>query len=222
LQEPLRKVQTFSDRLKGKYADTLGNDGKLYIERMQDATERMRTLIQDLLTYSRVQGGAAELSRVDLNDIVKGVVADLEVRLEQSGGRIKVGDLPALQADPLQMRQVFQNLIGNALKFRKSDVAPVVQISSAVVGDTYEISVKDNGIGFEQQYADKVFGVFQRLHGRSDFEGTGIGLAIVRKVLEKHGGSIRVESSVGQGSQFYLTLPRVEQAQTPKVAEVVA
>jgi signal transduction histidine kinase len=222
LQEPLRKVQTFGDRLSSKYADKLGEDGKLYISRMQEATGRMRVLIQDLLSYSRIQGDNKDFVTVNLNDIVNGVASDLEVRLEQSGGRIEVGDLPALQADPLQMRQVFQNLIGNALKFRKSDVAPVVKISSAVVGDSHEISVKDNGIGFEQQYADKVFDVFQRLHGRSDYEGTGIGLAIVRKVLEKHGGSVRVESSPGQGSQFYLTLPRVEQAQTPKVAEAVA
>jgi signal transduction histidine kinase len=209
LQEPLRKVQTFSDRLRSKYADTLGDDGKLYIERMQDATARMRTLIQDLLIYSRVQNGAVDLKRVDIGDIVKGVVADLEVRLEQSGGRIEVGDLPALQADPMQMRQVFQNLIGNALKFRKSDVAPVVQISSAVVDNAYEIAVKDNGIGFEQQHSEKVFGVFQRLHGRSEYEGTGIGLAIVKKVLEKHGGSVRVESTPGQGSEFLLRLYRL-------------
>jgi signal transduction histidine kinase len=214
LQEPLRKVQTFGDRLASKYAQQLDDDGRLYIARMQDATARMRVLIQDLLVYSRVRGEAKDFVSVDLNDVVNGVVSDLEVRLEQSGGRIDVGDLPSLQADPLQMRQVFQNLIGNALKFKKSDVAPVVSVSSKCVGDAYEITVKDNGVGFEQQYADKVFEVFQRLHGRSDYEGTGIGLAIVRKVLERHGGSVRAKSSPGQGSEFLLTLPGSEKTET--------
>lgn len=222
LQEPLRKVQTFGDRLLSKYGDNLGDEGKLYLERMQDATARMQVLIKDLLAYSRVRGDRKDFVRVDLNDVVNGVVSDLEVRLEQSGGRIEVGGLPSLQADPLQMRQVFQNLLGNALKFKRSDLPPVVNVSAKRVGDSYEISVRDNGIGFEQQYSEKVFEVFQRLHGRSDYEGTGIGLAIVRKVLERHGGSIRVESSPGQGSQFYLTLPGTAQAQIPKAVEAVA
>jgi signal transduction histidine kinase len=222
LQEPLRKVQTFADRLASKYTDKLGDDGKLYLERMQESTGRMRVLIQDLLAYSRVRGETKDFVTVDLNEVVGEVVSDLEVRLEQSGGRIEVGDLPALQGDPLQMRQVFQNLIGNALKFKQPDVAPEVKVSAKRVGDDYEISVKDNGIGFEQHYADRVFEVFQRLHGRSDYEGTGIGLAIVRKVMEKHGGSIRVESSPGQGSQFFLTLPGAKQEQAARVAEVVA
>jgi light-regulated signal transduction histidine kinase (bacteriophytochrome) len=169
-----------------------------------------------------VRGETKDFVTVDLNEVVGEVVSDLEVRLEQSGGRIEVGDLPALQGDPLQMRQVFQNLIGNALKFKQRDMAPVVKVSATRVGDDYEIAVKDNGIGFEQQYAGRVFEVFQRLHGRGDYEGTGIGLAIVRKVLERHGGSIRVESSPGQGSQFLLTLPGAKQEQRARVAEAVA
>jgi signal transduction histidine kinase len=207
LQEPLRKVQAFSDRLASKYADKLGDDGKLYIERMQDASGRMRTLIQDLLTFSRVRSKGQEFVSVDLNEVVRGVVADLEVRLEQVGGRVEIDNLPTLLADPLQMRQVFQNLIGNALKFKKSGVPPIVRVMSRPKGDSHRIIVQDNGIGFEMQYAEKVFEIFQRLHGRSDFEGTGMGLAIVKKILERHVGSIRAESEVGKGARFIMTFP---------------
>lgn len=207
LQEPLRKVQAFSDRLASKYGDKLDDDGKLYISRMQDASNRMRGLIQDLLSYSRIRSKGQEFVSVDLNDIVRGVISDLEVRLEQTEGRVKVGDLPTVLADPLQMRQVFQNLIGNALKFKKSGVPPVVKIVSRTKENGHVIVVQDNGIGFEQQYAERVFEIFQRLHGRSEYEGTGMGLAIVKKILERHVGSIRAESAAGQGARFILTLP---------------
>ncbi len=207
LQEPLRKVQAFSDRLASKYADKLDDDGKLYISRMQDASNRMRTLIQDLLAYSRIRSKGQEFIMVDLNEIVKGVISDLEVRLEQSSGRVEVGELPTVLADPLQMRQVFQNLIGNALKFKKSNVPPVVKVMAKLKNDAHIIAVQDNGIGFEQQYAERVFEIFQRLHGRSDFEGTGMGLAIVKKILERHVGSIRAKSEPGKGTVFVLTLP---------------
>lgn len=207
LQEPLRKVQAFSDRLANKYADKLDDDGKLYISRMQDASNRMRTLIQDLLSYSRIRSKGQEFVPVDLNEIVRGVISDLEVRLEQTEGRIKVGDLPVVLADPVQMRQVFQNLIGNALKFKKSGVPPVVQVAAKLGKNGHTIVVQDNGIGFEQEYAERVFEIFQRLHGRSEYEGTGMGLAIVKKILERHVGSIRAESEKGKGSRFILTLP---------------
>jgi signal transduction histidine kinase len=207
LQEPLRKVQAFSDRLASKYAHQLDDDGKLYISRMQDASNRMRTLIQDLLSYSRIRSKGQEFVSVDLNEIVRGVISDLEVRLEQTEGRVKVGELPTVLADPLQMRQVFQNLIGNALKFKKSGVPPVVQVAAKLGKNGHTIVVQDNGIGFEQQYAERVFEIFQRLHGRSEYEGTGMGLAIVKKILERHVGSIRAESEKGKGTRFILTLP---------------
>jgi signal transduction histidine kinase len=207
LQEPLRKVQTFSERLSKKYAHVLDDDGKLYIERMQDASGRMRVLIQDLLSYSRVKSAGQELLAVDLNEVVCGVVADLEIRLEQSGGRVELETLPVIQGDPLQMRQVFQNLIGNALKFKKPDVAPVVKVSSHEISkDLFEITVIDNGIGFDNKYAERVFEVFQRLHGRSEYEGTGMGLAIVRKIIERHKGTICAESESGKGTSFILKL----------------
>lgn len=208
LQEPLRKVQAFSDRLAAKYIDKLDEDGKLYISRMQDATTRMRNLIQDLLSYSRIRSKGQEFVHVDLNEIVRGVVSDLEVRLEQSGGRVKLGDLPTVLADPIQMRQVFQNLIGNALKFKREGVAPVVKIAAKEDKTSYTVVVQDNGIGFEQQYESRVFEIFQRLHGRGEYEGTGMGLAIVKKILERHVGGIRAESEVGEGTRFILTLPK--------------
>jgi light-regulated signal transduction histidine kinase (bacteriophytochrome) len=210
LQEPLRKVQTFSERLSKKYAHVLDDDGKLYIERMQDASGRMRVLIQDLLSYSRIKSAGKELLAVDLNEVLCGVVADLEIRLEQSGGRLELGTLPVIQGDPLQMRQVFQNLIGNALKFKKPDVAPVVKVSSHEISkDLFEITVIDNGIGFDNKYAERVFEVFQRLHGRSEYEGTGMGLAIVRKIIERHKGTIGAESESGKGTSFILRLPGI-------------
>jgi light-regulated signal transduction histidine kinase (bacteriophytochrome) len=167
----------------------------------------MRTLIQDLLSYSRIRSKGQEFVPVDLGEIVRGVISDLEVRLEQTEGRIKVGALPTVLADPLQMRQVFQNLIGNALKFKKSGVPSVVKIAAKTKENGHIIVVEDNGIGFEQEYAERVFEIFQRLHGRSEYEGTGMGLAIVKKILERHVGSIRAESEKGKGSRFILTLP---------------
>lgn len=211
LQEPLRKVQTFSDRIATKYADKLGDEGKVYINRMQESLGRMRGLIQDLLSYSRVQNSQQEVVAVDLNEVVRGVISDLEVRLEQSRGRVVVEALPTVKANPLQMRQVFQNLIGNALKFSKPDLPPVVTISAKKQNNQHEVVVSDNGIGFEQHHAERIFEVFQRLQGRGNYEGTGIGLAIVRRIVEQHGGGIRAESKVGQGSRFFLTLPATQQ-----------
>jgi signal transduction histidine kinase len=224
LQEPLRKVQTFGDRLMTKYGDTLGEDGKTYLTRMQEALGRMRGLIQDLLVYSRVQNSQKEFVSVDLNEVVRGVISDLEVRLEQSGGRVLLETLPRVQADPLQMRQVFQNLISNALKFKKEGVPPVVQVLAKQVGNSHEIIIKDNGIGFEQQYAERIFEVFQRLQSRGSYEGTGIGLAIVKKILEGHGGEVRAESEMGRGAAFYLSLPVRQQGTKaqPETRAVVA
>ncbi|MCA9836468.1 MAG: GHKL domain-containing protein [Trueperaceae bacterium] len=207
LQEPLRKVQAFGERLAKKHGDVLGKEGLLYLERMQDASARMRVLIQDLLTYSRVATKAEPFIHLDLNLIVKDVVSDLEVRIGQSGGRVDIANLPTLEADPLQMRQLFQNLIGNALKFHKPDEAPVVTVSCEQTAKQAIITVKDNGVGFDSQYAEKVFQIFQRLHGRGEYEGTGMGLAIVRKIVERHGGMIRAESQEGQGASFIITLP---------------
>lgn len=214
LQEPLRKVQAFSDRLKTKYADKLEGDGLDYLERMRSAASRMQLLIQDLLTFSRVSTKAQPFTPVDLNQITSEVLSDLEVKIEETGAAVDFNELPTLDADPMQMRQLIQNLVGNALKFQQVGTAPVITISSQTVntnGNLYgphcQIIVKDNGIGFDEKYTDKIFAVFQRLHGRTEYEGSGVGLAICRKIVERHNGNITAHSAPGEGASFAITIP---------------
>jgi len=207
LQEPLRKIQAFGDRLKVKYAGTLGGDGIDYLDRMQKAAGRMQALINDLLVFSRITTKAQPFAAVDLQEIANEVVHDLEVRIHQAGGEVISGALPAIDADALQMRQLLQNLVGNGLKFHRPDLPPRVEISGKVFNDTVEITVSDNGIGFDEKYADRIFTMFERLHGRAAYEGTGIGLAICRKIAHRHGGEIRASSVPGAGARFVVTLP---------------
>ncbi len=227
LQEPLRKIQAFGDRLRVKCGEALGEQGNDYLARMQNAAQRMQVLIQDLLKLSRVTSRAQPFERCDLGEIAAQVLSDLEVAVEQNNARVEVGALPAIDADPLQMRQLFQNLIANAIKFHRPGEAPGVSISGriftlpehlisgAAAGDEVcEIRVQDNGIGFDEKFADQIFVVFQRLHGREQYEGTGIGLAVCRKITDRHGGSILAKSAEGQGAAFNITLP-VKQPSTP-------
>jgi signal transduction histidine kinase len=179
----------------------------------------MRNLINDLLALSRVTTQAKPSVPVDLNTVVSEVLSDLEVLVEQVGGKVEVGSLPTLDADPTQMRQLFQNLIGNALKFRKKDIHPVIQVQAEPVTNTglfddddnsrrqWQIKVQDNGIGFDEKYRERIFEVFQRLHSRSEYEGSGIGLSLCRKIVTRHGGSIAADSVPGQGATFMITLP---------------
>lgn len=213
LQEPLRKIQAFSNLLKNEFSSELG-EGADYVERMNAAASRMSTLIQDLLAFSRVTTKTNPKVKVDLKDAVADVLLDLEARMEEVSGTVIVGELPTVTADPTHMRQLFQNLIGNALKFHKPDVMPTVEVSSKVVGSDYEIHVKDNGIGFDEQYLDKIFSVFQRLHGRDSYEGTGIGLAVCRKIVERYGGTITATSQKHKGSTFIIRLPRMKEKKT--------
>ncbi len=211
LQEPLRKIQAFGDRLKSKYSEVLAEQGRDYLERMQGASNRMQTLIEDLLNFSRVTTKAQPFVAVNLNQVLKGVLSDLETRIEQVGGKVEFGDLLTIEADPSQMRQIIQNLISNALKFHQPNCPPVVKIDSKIITkdgqNLCEIRIADNGIGFDEKYLDRIFIVFQRLHGRSEYEGTGIGLAICRKIVERHSGSITATSTPSQGSTFIITLP---------------
>lgn len=219
LQEPLRKVHAFADRLGAKYAEQLDGTAQDYISRMQNAASRMQSLIQDLLEFSRVTTKARPFEPVDLNQVAREVINDLETRIEESGARIDLGVLPTVEADATQIRQVLQNLIANALKFRRPDVGPVVEVRAEPVEEAapatpwdtnrgaYRIYVQDNGIGFEPKHAERIFGMFQRLHGHSEYEGTGVGLAICRKIVERHGGEIRAEGRPGQGATFVMTLP---------------
>jgi PAS domain S-box-containing protein len=209
LQEPLRKIQSFGERLKASDSSALSPDGQDYLERMQSAATRMRRLIDDLLAFARVTSKAQPFSRVELASIAREVVSDLEVAIEQSKATVTVGELPALEADPTQMRQILQNLLSNALKFRRDDASPRIAIEASVDKEhgRCEIRVQDNGIGFEEKHAEKIFNLFHRLHGRGKYEGTGLGLAICRKIAERHGGSIVARSAPGSGSTFVITLP---------------
>jgi PAS domain S-box-containing protein len=207
LQEPLRKIQAFGDLLKKKHAPALGPQAGDYIERMQAAAGRMQILINDLLSFSRVTTKAQPFAPVDLTHVAHEVAKDLEVRTHEAGGEIAIGELPRIDADPLQMRQLLQNLAGNALKFHRPGVPPRVDITGSVQDGVCRIVVRDNGIGFDEKYAEQIFTMFERLHGRGAYEGTGIGLAICRKIAERHGGSIRAESRPDVGSTFIVTLP---------------
>jgi len=214
LREPLRKISSFGHLLAQSMRGRLDDDEQENLGYMVDGATRMQVMIDDLLTYSRVTTQAKRFEKVDLNQTVR-EIEHLEVaaRLEDTGGTIAIrGPLPHVEADASQMRQLFQNLIGNALKFHRTGVPPRVEISSSALDDgTVEISVRDNGIGIPSQYAEQVFAMFKRLHAREEYEGTGIGLAVCKKIVERHGGHISVESSPGEGSTFHITLPAFRQ-----------
>ena len=216
LQEPLRKVQAFGDRLNKKYGENLGDEGRDYVKRMRDAADRMQILINDLLTFSRVTTKAQPFVPVDLGKIAAEVISDLEIKIEETGATVEIADLPTIDADALQMRQLFQNLIGNALKFQRANIAPRVRIyvdknevaqSAQTFYPVVQLAVEDNGIGFEEKYLDRIFTVFQRLHGRGEYEGSGVGLAVCRKIAERHGGAITARSAPGKGTTFIVSLP---------------
>jgi PAS domain S-box-containing protein len=223
LQEPLRKVCIFSERLKE------ANDGKFnaesleYLDRVQQATVRMQNLINDLLAFSRVTTKAQPFAPVNLTEVAKGVVSDLEVRIESAKGRVELGQLPVIDAEPLQMRQLLQNLIGNALKFRRPEEPPVVRVGAQMIPDPKnpekklcQLMITDNCIGFDEKYLDRIFNVFQRLDTTRKYEGTGMGLAIVRKIALYHGGDITAKSKPGVGSTFIVTIPASHSQNTDK------
>ena len=206
LQEPLRKIQAFGDRLMTRCKDRLDEEGKDFLARMQNSAKRMSQLINDLLKYSRVATRTEPLDTVDMREAVREVISDLEPRIEWLGANVEVFELPAIKAEQSQIRQLFQNLISNALKFRGKE-QPHIKIYSQRTDHEFRIFVEDNGIGFEEQFLDRIFMPFQRLHGRSAYEGTGMGLAICRKIVERYGGSITAKSKPGEGSTFIIWLP---------------
>jgi PAS domain S-box-containing protein len=221
LQEPLRKIQAFGDRLQSKCGQVLGEQGRDYLKRMQSAAARMQAFINNLLTFSRLTAGSRTFVRVDLTQVVHEVLADLEDRVHQTEGRVDVGQLPTVEADPMQMRQLLQNLISNSLKFHRPQQPPLIQVQGTILENGHnksvcQITVQDNGIGFEEAYLDRIFEAFQRLHGPSEFEGTGMGLTICRRIVERHGGSITARSAPGQGAIFVVSLP----AKQPEEEEV--
>jgi len=221
LQEPLRKIRAFGNRLESGYNDVIDERGKDYLARMLNAAERMSMLISDLLAFSRVSTRGKEFGEVDLNRAINSVIDDLEIAIDEKSAEINVSDMPVIRGDKSQLEQLFLNLISNALKFQSEGVKPVVSInvtnalpedtSDILISEEYEwikITVTDNGIGFEQSFAEKIFAPFQRLHGRSEYKGTGIGLAVCRRIVERHNGQINAISKPGEGATFSIILPK--------------
>ncbi|MCJ7702053.1 MAG: ATP-binding protein, partial [Anaerolineales bacterium] len=223
LQEPLRKIANFSDILLLRYSPDLDKRAQEYLNRIQASAKRMQSFIIALLSYSRLSTKAQPAEIVDLNEVITNVLSDLDLQIVQADAKISIEDLPLVKADPVQMHQLFLNLTTNSLKFRSPDSRAVIHIQGKVVVDPFtgeagakfdsgyfEISVKDNGIGFDEKYLDRIYQPFQRLHGYEDYEGTGMGLAICRKIIERHNGEIEAHSSPGEGATFVIRLPVID------------
>jgi len=218
LQEPLRKMMMFSDRLSYKYKDILDDEGRMFISRLQHAGERMQALIKDILLFSKTSLEKPVFVESDLNIILSEVLIDLENNIQEKNAVIDATLLPSLNVNPVLMRPLFHNLLSNAIKYSKKEVAPVVKIysefsSNGQNGKYCRIYIEDNGIGFEQKYSEQIFGMFKRLHLHTEFEGTGIGLALCKKIVEEHNGFITARSKVGEGSVFIISLPVVQVAE---------
>ena len=199
-------VSSYCQLLERRYKDQLDRDGQEFIAYAVDGARRMKVLIGDLLTFSRVGTRERNFQQVDCKDALDQGLANLATAVEESGAVITHGDLPTVVADPTQLTQLFQNLAGNAIKYR-GDQPPQVHIGAERANGTWTFSISDNGIGIEPRYADRIFGVFERLHGDDEYSGTGIGLAVCKKIVERHGGRMWVDSELGEGSTFYFTVP---------------
>ena len=233
LQEPLRKIRLFSDMLQAKYKEVLDSEAQVHINRIQKSVERMQSLIKDILTFSRISNEKESFEYIDLNHVVHDVLTDMESNVQEKQAKINLGSLPSIEANPGLIRPLFSNLLGNALKYSKKDVSPVISIRSEINMMTNgnglkknqpnrycKIYIEDNGIGFEQEYAEQIFDMFKRLHVSNEFEGTGIGLALCKKIVEKHHGFISARSKVNQGSTFIVSLPMVQPHQQTQEAIV--
>lgn len=221
LQEPLRKIESFGNLLSEQYASALGDSGRMYIDRMQNSARRMSLLIKDLLAYSRLATQPEPFEPVALGPLLSEVLDDLSVAVHEANATLLVDELPTVSGDRMQLRQLVQNLLSNALKFRRSDAALTINVGCTLIRPTdrpelplsavhrryYEISVRDNGIGFDQKYSEQIFRVFERLHSKHQYSGTGVGLSITKRVAENHGGAISVQSQPGQGTTFHVYLP---------------
>ena len=215
LKEPVRKIQVFTSHLKSHLSERLNDTEAKVLSRIENSTQRMGTLIDDLLVYSHVSQRPHEKQTVDLNEKLHRVLEDLELDIEEKKAIVDMAELPVIKGYGRQLQQLFQNLVSNSLKYSKEDLPPEIHISAetAMVDDRqyHVIKVADNGIGFEKEYDQKIFQMFSRLHGRNEYSGTGVGLAIVKKVIENHAGLIQVESVPGEGSVFSVYLPKNSQ-----------
>lgn len=219
LKEPLRKIKTFSNFLLDEYSNVLPEEGKDYINRMHNAVDRMDALIEGLLHYSRITRTVEPPVQINLSALIKDIISDLSLRIEETQGQVIIIEpLPIINADLTQIRQLVQNLIGNSLKFHQKGKPPIVTIAAKIVDTTIdgqtcaqcELLVSDNGIGFDEKYSKKVFGIFQRLHGHSEYEGYGIGLAVCKRIVERHKGDISIKSTPNVGTTFTITLPIIQ------------
>ncbi len=214
LQEPLRKIIVFGDRLAGRFDSVLNDAGRDYIQRMQKSALRMKNLIDDLLHFSRITTHSTPFQPVDLNEVVSEVLSDLEVQIERTQGKVEVTTLPTIEAEKFQMRQLFQNLISNSLKYHKENTPPVVKVQYKSSSEgVEEIWIEDNGKGFDEKHRDRIFRPFERLHGISEYDGTGIGLAICQKIVGHHKGHITATSQLGQGATFKVKLLTRQEAE---------
>lgn len=217
LQEPLRKIISFGDRVRDRYTDVIDETGRDYLKRMSSAAKRMQSMIDDLLMLSRVTTKAQPFKPVNLTNIIKECISDLEIRIEKSMGKVEFEELPVIEADEVQMRQLFSNLISNGLKYYRQGIPPLIRIFVEYSDENkVVIHVEDNGIGFEKEYSEKIFLPFFRLHGRGQYEGSGIGLAICRKISDRHKGTIEVSSETEKGSSFIITLPKTQKGENIK------
>ncbi len=216
LQEPLRKIRSFANLLTSEFESRLDADGAFYLDRIEDAARRMSRLISDLLTFSRITARPTGFGKVNLNAVMDQVLSDLALQISEVNGTVEVGELPTLESDETHMRRLMQNLVSNALKFHRRDVPPHVEIHASMEESSgadsrdrprCRIQVKDNGIGFDEKFVDRIFTPFQRLHGRSAFDGAGMGLAICRRIVEHHGGRISAASVPGEGASFMISIP---------------
>jgi signal transduction histidine kinase len=214
LQEPLRKVQTFAAHLTATEHERLSPEGQDFLRRMGDAAGRMRSLIDDLLIFSRVSTKGRPFVPVDLAEVASQVLVDLELSIEESGARVTIDALPTVEADPVQMRQLLQNLLGNALKFRRDGVVPELHASAELTDHVAELIFEDNGIGFDAQYSTRIFRAFERLNGARTYPGTGMGLALCRKIVERHHGTIHADGEPGHGATFTIRLPLEQPAES--------
>jgi len=215
LRNPLVLIESFSERLRAKHGANLSDQGLNYLQQIEKASQRMQTLIDSMLKYSQTITQTVQYDSCSLSDVVRDVISDLDMVIKQQGAIVEVDELPKILADPMQMYQLFENLVGNALKFRKPDEAPKIWIyeASQIAVDKnktiHEIVVEDNGIGFNEKDSDKIFGLCQRLHATTNhYEGTGLGLSICKRIVERHGGKITAQSTPGKGSKFIIHLPR--------------
>lgn len=223
LQEPLRKISTFTERIDAKYSQSLGEEGQSYLKRVLASASNMQTLLEDLLDFSKLSFGERKFEKVNLQQCINGVISDLELKIEESQTVVKCGESPEIEAYPSQIRQLFSNLINNSIKFKKEHEAPLITIACDSVNhkefpqfplaenkDYVRIVVEDNGIGFDEEFSERIFKIFQRLHGKAEYKGSGIGLAICKKIVDNHHGFIFANSRLNEGSHFTILLPQTQ------------